>query len=247
MYRHRQTINQDIYWFDNRNNNPNSAEVSFRVTGKTPELWNPVTGKTEKVSYQIKDGRTIIPLKFESWDAYFIIFSKNGTNPVSSYTRPSKTETPLTQISNPWKVSFNDKSATFDKLNSWTENTDADIKYFSGTATYTNTFSITYINKSARYILDLGDVKNLAEVIINGKNMGIAWKKPFKLDISEAIKAGNNTIQVQVTNLWVNRLIGDAQPDVKMKTTFTTMPFYRADSPLSPSGLMGEVKINIIK
>jgi hypothetical protein len=77
--------------------------------------------------------------------------------------------------------------------------------------------------------------------------MGTAWKKPFKLDVSAAVKAGNNTIQVKVTNTWVNRLIGDAQPNVKTKTTFTTMPFYRADSPLLPSGLIGEVKIIKIK
>ncbi len=96
-------------------------------------------------------------------------------------------------------------------------------------------------------MLDLGDVKNIAEVIINGKNTGIAWKKPFKLDITEAVKVGDNSIQVKVTNLWPNRLIGDAQPDVKQKNTFTTMPFYRADSPLLSSGLMGEVKVNVVK
>jgi hypothetical protein len=89
--------------------------------------------------------------------------------------------------------------------------------------------------------------KNIAEVTVNGKNIGTVWKKPFKLDASEAIKSGSNTIQVKVTNTWVNRLIGDAQPDVKTKTTFPTMPFYRGQEPLLPSGLMGEVKISMIK
>ncbi|WP_435354860.1 glycosyl hydrolase [Emticicia sp. SJ17W-69] len=245
LYRHRQTADQDIYWLDNRSDNSTDAEVSFRVNGKVPELWNAQTGKTEKVSYQIKNGRTIVPLKFESWEAYFIVLSKGATGNLA-YTKPSKTETALTQISSPWKVSFKDKSVTFDKLSSWAENADSDIKYFSGTATYENTFNIS-TPIAGNYVLDLGDVKNIAEVIINGKNAGIAWKKPFKLDITDAIKSGENTIQVKITNLWANRLIGDAQPDVKVKTTFTTMPFYRANSPLLPSGLMGDVRIFVIK
>ena len=89
----------------------------------------------------------------------------------------------------------------------------------------------------------MGDVKNLAEVIVNGKSLGILWKKPFRIDVTEALNTGENTLEVKVTNLWVNRLIGDQQPDVKNKITFTTMPFYRADSPLLPSGLLGPVKI----
>ena len=97
-------------------------------------------------------------------------------------------------------------------------------------------------------MLDLGDVKNIAEVIINGKNLGMVWKKPFRIDITEAVKSGQNTLQIKVTNLWVNRLIGDAQPDrgtagVTNKITFTTMPFYQADSPLLPSGLLGPVHV----
>ncbi|MEA5460822.1 glycosyl hydrolase [Arcicella sp. LKC2W] len=245
LFRHRQTANQEIYWLNNRGADATDAEVSFNVTGKVPELWNAQTGKTEKVSYQIKNGRTIIPLKFESWDAFFIVFSEKTT--ANSFTNPTKTEKTLAQIATPWKVGFNDKNVTFDKLSSWSESSDNDIKYFSGTATYDNTFKVATFDKSAKYVIDLGDVKNIAEVIVNGKNVGTAWKKPFNLDISEAVKAGENTIQVKVTNLWVNRLIGDAQPDAKTKSTFTTMPFYRGQEPLLPSGLIGEVKIMILK
>lgn len=245
LFRHRQNATQDIYWLDNRSDAATDAEVSFRVSGKVPELWNAQTGKTEKLSYQIKDGRTIVPLKFDSWDAYFIVFKEKAT--ANSVAIASKIETVLTTISTQWAVKFNDKNVSFDKLSSWSENDDSDVKYFSGTATYANTFKVDAINKSAKYMLDLGEVKNIAEVSINGKNIGTVWKKPFKLDISEAIKAGDNNIQVKVTNTWVNRLIGDAQPDVKVKTTFTTMPFYRANSALLPSGIIGEVKINAIK
>ncbi len=249
LFRHREinTPTGDmgaIYWLNNRSENPTDAEVSFRVSGKVPELWNAQTGKTEKLNYQIKDGRTTVPLKFDSWDAYFIVFKEKAT--ANSVAIASKTESVLTTISTPWRVKFNDKNISFDKLSSWSDNSDSDVKYFSGTATYTNSFKVDTPNKSAKYVLDLGEVKNIAEVFVNGKNVGTAWKKPFKLDVSEAIKAGENTIEVKVTNLWVNRLIGDAQPNA-VKTTFTTMPFYRGQEPLLPSGIIGEVKINILK
>lgn len=241
LFRHRQTTDQDIYWLDNRSQDDNEAEISFRVTGKVPELWNPVTGKSEKVSFQIKDGRTIVPLKFDAWGALFVVFKDKATT--NSYTAPLKKESVLSTIDSPWKVSFNDKNVTFAQLSSWSENTDEAIKYFSGTATYSNTFKINTLDNKKSFEIDLGEVKNIAEVFVNGKNMGVAWKKPFKIDITEAIKAGENTIEVKVTNLWVNRLIGDAQPNVKNKTTFTTMPFYQANSTLQPSGLLSEVKI----
>lgn len=249
LFRHREVNTTTggigaIYWLNNRSENTTDAEVSFRISGKVPELWNAQTGKTEKLSYQIKDGRTIVPLKFDSWEAHFIVFKEKST--VSSFAFAPKKETVLTQISTPWKASFNDKNVTFNTLTSWSDNADKDVKFFSGTATYYNTFKLVTINKSAKYIIDLGEVKNIAEVFVNGKNVGTVWKKPFKLDISQAIKADQNTIEVKVTNTWVNRLIGDAQPNA-VKTTFTTMPFYRGQEPLLPSGMLSEVKITLVK
>ena len=246
LYVHRKTTTEHIYWLDNRSANTNEAEISFRVSGAVPELWHPQTGKTESVSYQIKDGRTIIPLKFESWEAYFIIFKNKAIE--LSYKKPVLDEQQVLTITSPWKVTFQEgrgapQSATFDKLTSWSENTEGGIKYFSGTATYQNTFKMPMIAKGTGYEIDLGEVKNIAEVFINGKNVGTAWKKPFKVKITEGLKVGDNTIEIKVTNLWVNRLIGDAQPDVKTKITFTTMPFYRGQEPLLPSGLMGPVVI----
>ena len=91
--------------------------------------------------------------------------------------------------------------------------------------------------------LDLGEVKNLAEVVVNGQSLGIVWKTPFRVDITEAMKPGANAVEIKVTNLWVNRLIGDQQPNAARKYTYTTMPFYRPNSPLLPSGLLGPVRI----
>ena len=99
------------------------------------------------------------------------------------------------------------------------------------------------VKKGTQLWLDLGNVKNIAEVIVNGKPIGIAWKKPFRLDLTGALKPGTNKLEIKVTNLWVNRLIGDQQPGTTNKITYTTMPFFSAGSPLLPSGLLGPVKI----
>jgi hypothetical protein len=248
LYVHRKAANEDIYWLDNRSENLNEAEISFRVSGKVPELWHPQTGKREKVSYQIRDGRTIIPLKFESWDAYFIIFK--GKASANAYTKPSESETQLTTMSGEWNIHFQqDRGAPSEikvsELKSWSENEDAGVKYFSGTATYTKSINApaNWITKGSEIWLDLGDVKNIAEVKVNGKLVGTVWKSPFKVNVTSALKTGDNKIEINVTNLWVNRLIGDAQPGVTNKITFTTMPFYQANSKLLPSGLLGPVKL----
>ena len=250
LYVHRQTADADIYWLDNRSDNQNEATVSFRVTGKVPELWNPQTGKTEKVSYQIKDGRTIVPLKFESWGAYFIIFGYKTT--VASYTKPAVTESEAAVAKDDWKVTFQEgrgapKQTVLNKLTTLSEHTDPGIKYFSGSATYENVITLSAIVKNASYVLDLGDVKNIAEVSVNGKEVGTVWKKPYRIDVTGALKPGSNAVSIKVTNLWVNRLIGDAQPGMTSKITFTTMPFYKADSPLLPSGLLGPVRMVEVK
>lgn len=246
LYVHRQTADSDIYWLDNRSNDANEAQISFRVTGKTPLLWNPETGRTTKVSYRIAGGRTIIPLKFDSWQAWFIVFS--GKAAANSYTTPAIRESDIAGVTGAWTVRFQaglgaPAQVQLSALTPLSEHTDAGIRYFSGTATYENALNAPSINPNTRYWLDLGDVKNLAEVLVNGKNMGIVWKKTFRIDITGALRKGSNSIQVKVTNTWVNRLIGDAQPGVTNKITYTTMPFYKADSPLQPSGLLGPVKL----
>jgi hypothetical protein len=245
LYRHRKDAETDLYWLNNRSQEATNAEISFNVTGKAPELWNPQTGLSQKVGYQIKDGRTVVSLHFESWDAFFIVFNDKTT--INSLTIKKQTEKEVLTLTKPWNVSFQanrgaPEQAEFTALKSLTENPVSGIKYFSGTSTYQTTFDIqTPINGAA--VLDLGDVKNIAEITVNGNPLGIVWKKPFKVDLINSLKTGSNTIEIKVTNLWVNRLIGDVQPGVKDKITFTTMPFYRADSPLLPAGLLGPVRI----
>ncbi|SIN66060.1 glycosyl hydrolase [Algoriphagus halophilus] len=240
LFRHRKSATADIYWFNNRNVNPTQALVSVRTSGKLPLKWNPITGETEGVSYEVIDGRTEIPLDFESWGAFFIVFEGDLT--VNSVTFAEKSETEVQKVTGPWKVDFGGLVKDFSTLTSWSTNEDQEIKYYSGTANYTNIFNLPEKENEAKYELDLGSVKYLAEVILNGKNLGIVWKTPFKLDITKALKQGENQLEIRVVNTWVNRLIGDAQTEANT-STFTTMPFYQANSPLMESGLLGPVKI----
>jgi len=119
------------------------------------------------------------------------------------------------------------------------------VKYFSGTAIYTKAVQAPaeWFKAGAKLWLDLGDVKNLAEVSVNGKPLGVLWKPPFRIDVTSALQAGDNRLEIKVTNLWVNRLIGDQQLGVTKKYTYTAMPFYKAGSPLLPSGLIGPVLV----
>jgi len=248
LYVHRKLANGDIYWVNNRNSRIEDLEATFRVEGKAPELWHPETGKIEPVSYNIANGCTKIPLHLESHDAIFVVF-RNNTE-VLSFTIPQPVEMKLAIIEGPWDVSFQPNRGapaqiTLEELASWSDHPDPGVKYFSGTGTYTKTIDVPadWFDTGAQLWIDLGNVKNLAEIIINGKNLGIVWKKPFRVDVTESLQPGNNTLEFRITNLWVNRLIGDQQPDITQKYTYTTQAFYQADSPLLPSGLLGPVEI----
>ena len=248
LFVHRSLPEGEVYWVNNRHNRTEDLEATFRVGGKAAELWYPETGRTGPASFRIANGRTNVPLRLNPHEAVFVVFRQPATT--QSRTLPAPVETPLAQLDGAWDVSFQpDRGApaklTLDKLMSWSESADPGVKYFSGTAVYTRTVSApsAWFESGARLWLDLGVVKNLAEVAVNGQALGIVWKAPFRVDVTEALKPGTNAVEVKVTNLWVNRLIGDQQPSVTRKYTYTTMPFYRADSPLLPSGLLGPVQL----
>lgn len=246
LFRHRAAGDSHIYWLNNRNVEPTEARISFRVDGKKPQLWNPINGEVKDVGYSISGGRTTLDLSFESWGAFFVVFTDDANQ--NSVTLPTPSYETMITVQGPWNVEFQKErgapaSANFETLTSWSENDNDGIKHFSGVATYKNNFSITGLEGDAKYWVDLGEVKNVAEVIINGRNIGIAWKAPFKLEASEALKEGENSIEIKVANTWVNRLIGDAKKPENEKITFTTMPFYTGTEPLLPAGLLSEVKV----
>ena len=244
LYRHRRLENgNELYWINNRNVEPTAAVVSFNVTGKVPVLWNAETGEQQKLSFEMVNGRTEVPLSLKSWDAVFVIFA-DQTEDVKN-TVVSMQKVAEQKLTNSWQVDFDGITKELTDLTSWTDADDT--KYFSGTATYSTTFNQKKIAKNATYILEIEDLKNIAEVSLNGKTIGTIWKQPYQIDFTSGLIKGANILEIKVTNTWVNKLIGDAQPGVKDKTTFTSMRLVGPDIPLLPAGIIGDVKVIMMK
>ncbi len=251
LFVHRRLADGDLYFVVNRNDRDEKVDATFRVSGRAPELWHAETGAVEPVSYGIADGRTTIPLHLEPWGSVFVLFRK----PTSEASRmlPAERETPLATVDGPWNVTFQagrgaPASVTLVKLSSWSDSPDAGVRYFSGTGTYTKSVNApaSWFAKGGRLWIDLGDVKNLAEVTVNGKSLGVVWHAPYRVDATGELRAGANEVSVKVTNSWVNRLIGDEQPNAAVKYTYADIEPYKASSPLQPSGLIGPVRISSV-
>jgi hypothetical protein len=248
LFLHRRTDDGDIYFIDNRKPRTESVEARFRVTGKEPEIWRADTGKREAVSYRIEGGETIVPLEIGPEDSFFVVFTKPAT--ASARTVPQPTWKTAQTLDNAWTVAFEPgrgapASITVPGPQSLTGSPEAGVKYFSGVSTWTSTFDAPPGWTAGQPLrLDLGEVGDVAEVRVNGTLVGTVWKAPWTVDIGAAAKSGSNTIEVRVANLWVNRLIGDKQPGAT-KIAFVTIPTYKPDAPLRPSGLIGPVTLSV--
>jgi hypothetical protein len=247
LFVHRTFDDGDAYFVTNRRNRPETIEARFRVTGKAPELWHADTGRSEPASYRIDGDRTVVSLPFAAEDSFFVVFRKPAVAP--SLAVPHRVDRELATLAKPWSVAFQPgrgapASKTLDTLQPLNLSSDPGIRYFSGTATYTTTFAMPKGGKAGAPLwLDLGQVGDVAEVRVNGTYVGTAWKPPYRVDLGSAVKRGDNRLEVRVADLWVNRLIGDAQPGVQQKITWTALPTYRPDAPLRPSGLIGPVRL----
>jgi hypothetical protein len=249
LFVHRATPGADIYYVDNRRDQAESLTATFRVAGREAELWHADSGVSEHASYTIADSRTTVPLTLAPYETVFVVFRKPAH--ANARTIPAPKEIAASPVEGPWSVSFNKgpcppAATNLERLQSWSETPDPQLKYFSGTATYRRALRIPADLASAksRLWIDLGSVKNLAEVIVNGTSVGIVWKPPFRVDATAALRAGDNRLEIKVTDLWANRLIGDLQPGLAGRCTFTDpQPLYQAGSPLLPAGLLGPVRL----
>jgi len=268
-YTHRQADGWDIYFVSNRTGNRLRTQATFRSVQGAPALWDPLTGKTcDLADFTTTTGLTTVPLQFEPYQSFFIVFEKGHQAPPKGSNFPAG-ET-LATLQGPWTVSF-DKTmggpgaTSFAQLEDWTRRPESGIRYYAGIATYTKTFDMPAYHKlkeNEKIWLNLGEVKNLARVRLNGKDAGTVWTAPWKADISNAVKAKNNKLEIEVANLWPNRLIGDEQlPDDGMKDgqwpewmqtgkprtsgryTFATFRHFDKDHPLFASGLIGPVTL----
>ena len=233
-------------------------EVAFRVTGKQPELWNAVTGeKRDLPEFREENGQTIVPLTLAPAESCFVVFrkpiGKNRSNVV-------KKNFPLLKaaatIEGPWNVEFDPKwggpgKVTFENLDDWTSRSEPDIKYYSGRATYRKTFDApqaTCDSKQKTY-LDLGTLHSLAEVRLNGKDLGVIWCAPWRFDVTGIMKPTGNQLEIDVINVWANRIIGDAALPEDKRLTWTSatggLSNLKPTHRLSPSGLRGPVRLKV--
>jgi len=239
LYIHRVLPDGELYFVSNRRDRAETFDASFRVSGMGAQLLDAVTGKVAPATVTESDGRSHVSLALPAYGSMFVLFRK-GVQAVPRAANEKVVET----LKGPWRVGFQPgrgapkAAVTFTGLTSWSDSDVAGIKYFSGTADYVTHFTLP-AKKPARLVLDLGNVREVAEVTLNGRKLGTTWTAPYALDITAAARTGRNELKVRVANLWVNRLIGDAQPGASQRYTFTTIPTYRADAPLRPSGLMG--------
>jgi len=269
---HRSTGEKEIYFVANRTGEFQNTRCIFRATGE-PELWAGVTGGSRELQhYATNDGLTTINLEFEPHESYFIIFqrSKASRPPVKEDQSNFPKYNEIKTLDGPWELAFDPKwggpeRIIFDNLQDWTKHEERGIKYYSGIAIYTKAFDAPKIDrKKSKLYLDLGVVNDMARVKLNGKDLGVVWCAPWRIDISGAIVEGQNIIEIEVVNRWINRLLGDSQESdanvrkVKFKNglmggkeyttgryTFTTkaaMRSFKFTEPL-PSGLLGPVKI----
>lgn len=249
-YVHRRARDAEIYFVANRSTNAVSTSCTFRLAGKVPELRNAVTGEHRPVNqFKVSEGRTTMPIEFAPCGSWFVVFRQN----TKEHTRHSiATESPvLSEISGPWAVSFSTNwagpsSAEFASLVSWTERPEPGIKFYSGTATYMKAFELpdsALRTPRSALLLDLGSVRELAEVRVNGQSCGITWTPPFRVDITKAVKPGVNKLEVEVVNFWPNRIIGDGSLPKEQRLTRTNIRKLTKDTPLMPSGLFGPVKL----
>jgi hypothetical protein len=248
---HRRLPDIDVYFVANQKDRAEDLSVRFRVAGRAAELWHPETGETSPAAYSIADGRTTVPLTLGPYESVFVVFREKTSAPSRVLPRPVSTK--VATVEGPWDLSFpSDRGAPprvrLDRLVSWTTHSEAGVRYFSGTATYTKDVEAAkdWFRPGARLVLDLGRVKEIAEVKVNGRPAGIAWRAPFQVDVTGSLKAGANRIEIQVTNLWVNRLVGDEQPKAEKRYTFSTFKPYTKDSPLVESGLLGPVTLQAV-
>ena len=273
LYIHRQAEDgSDIYYVANTVMQEVSGPCEFRVAGKTPELWNPVTGEIRRLPDFKMDGlKTIVPMTFDAQESFFLVF-KSKSSALCRSTKNFPDLSSALELSGPWAVSFDPAwggpaSTVFAELADWSSNTNAGVKYYSGTAVYTQLFDFEKPAHAGRIYLDLGAVKNVASVRLNGNSVGTVWSEPWRVEITSALQETGNQLEIEITNLMPNRMIGDEffprETDVPRNSshvvtklpkwlsgggkrnskryTFATFNPYTKDSPLLPSGLLGPV------
>lgn len=250
---HQKDGDTDIYILSNQDNRALTMDVAFRVTGKQPELWNPVTGVIRKLpAFRQEEKTTVVPMKLEKNECVFVVFREKGepsaTTLEANYPAPLRTQ----EATGEWDVTFESafktpspvRMATLDNLS---DNTNDSIRYFSGTATYTTSVSLDRAGRGEHMFMAFDNVGTMAKVYINGKYAGGVWTAPYRLDVTDFVKNGRNDVKVEVVNTWVNRIVGDMNLPENQRDIYLYVNHLNAKTPLPPSGIIGKVKFETVK
>ena len=254
-YIHRSLDDCDIYFVINRTGKQTSSQFTFRVQGKQPEIWDPVTGEMRIASsFTQHDGYTTVPLEFVPYGSYFVVFDKTISTDKQGEGDRNFSKLEIAQdLSHSWEVMFDTtmggpQKVFFEDLSNWIDRPEEGIKYYSGTATYRKSFNLSFKKGNGeRIYLDLGDVKHISSVRFNNKDLGVLWCTPWRIDITDYVKETGNFVEIDVINLWANRVIGDWKLPKEQRFTRTHDVFrfdmLRASTPLTDAGLLGPVSI----
>jgi hypothetical protein len=273
-YAHRSFPDRDVYFVANRTGAAVTAPVLFRDGTLGAELWDAVTGRITRIAAHRRDpaAGAEITLHLDAFQSAFVVFYKDGLPELREGQGPDDTRAKehRLDLKGPWTVSFDPawggpERIDFSELSDWSQHPDDGIRHYSGVATYAKTFDLPAAAspESIRdWVLDLGTVKNLARVRLNGRDLGVVWTAPWEVRITGLVRPTGNRLEIQVANLWINRLIGDEQfpddgvqggrwpdwvlngtPRPSQRFTFTTHRYYKKDDPLQSSGLLGPVTI----
>ena len=253
LWTHREMDGMEIYFLTNQSGKDIEVNPSFRVKGLKPQLWDAVTGEIKELSeYMVADGRTSIPLKMEVDRSWFVVFSNASNDLVEKGTTENTPEYKVTQtIDTSWEINFESKNIapetiTTTELMDWSKSEVDLLKYYSGKANYTTTF--TYQKSDAKnVVIDLGEVGVMATVTLNGKNVGTSWMAPYRLNITDTLQEGENKLEIKVVNVWRNRLTGDKTLPVEERTTSVLVDNITRKEEMISSGLMGPVTLRTIK
>ena len=256
---HRRDGDGEIYFLANRNDRPESVHCVFRVSGRQPELWNPVAGTRRGLpEFTTQNGHTTVPLEFEPNGSMFIVFRVQPSVIAASGGKNFPSFRKKSEIGGPWLVNFDpawfypmnglvEKAGqvvvTFAQLDDWAKRPELAVRHFSGTAIYKKSFAAQPPGANSRVFLDLGSVKESARIKVNGKDCGVLWCAPWRVEVTGALTAGENRFEIEVVNLWPNRLIGDAALKPEEQRTVTNIRTFKPTSPLKSSGLLGPVQL----
>jgi len=258
---HYQIGEAEVYFLAELAGKATSIDVTFRVDGQIPEFWDALDGSIrEAATFKFISGCTQVPLEFDPYGSIFVVFRKRTADSKRS-AGPNFPAWQQTQtIAGPWHVIFDatwggpEQPVRFDTLTSWTEHKDPGIRYYSGKAVYQATFKLDHDPAGKPLAIELGNVEDvgIARVTLNGMDLGVVWRPPFRADISRTAKLGENKLEVMVVNSWRNRLIGDRELPEEQRLTRTnievlehTLNKRQPKWELEPSGLLGPVTLNI--